>query len=194
MPSYRKVKAAFIHAFLGASNSSDSSAACAIPRQATLSRPEGLRHYLVATPAGPASGKRPLVMVIHGGGASARQVMGLAFPPSPLSVWLDIAEREQLVVIAPDAGKGGWHDCHASAARVACKDDVAFIDALIEHAIAAHDVDPTRVFVTGVSRGAMLTSRVAAEIAHKLAGVANVLAGLPMPGAAPYRRWRCRRC
>lgn len=62
-------------------------------------------------------------MVLHGGGASARQVMGLAYPPSPLSLFLEIAAREDIVVIAPDAGKGEWSDCFASGARAAAKTD-----------------------------------------------------------------------
>jgi polyhydroxybutyrate depolymerase len=76
-----------------------------VPVPATLDRPEGLRHYLIATPPARQPGKRALVVVLHGGGASARQVMGLAYPSSPLSVFLKIAAREEIVVIAPDAGR-----------------------------------------------------------------------------------------
>jgi polyhydroxybutyrate depolymerase len=148
----------------------------------TLDRPEGQRRYLVAAPPGETPGKRPLVVVLHGAGASADQVLGLAFPPSPLSLWLEIAAREQLVVIAPDAGKGGWSDCFASDARVARKDDVGFIGALIEHAIANHDVDPDRVYLIGVSRGGWMAYAVATEIPHKLAAFSVVLAGMPPPG------------
>ncbi len=54
-------------------------------------RPEGERRCLVALPTGAAEGKRPLVVLLHGAGASARQVLGVAFPPSPRSVWLEIA-------------------------------------------------------------------------------------------------------
>src|SRR4051794_13605920 len=91
--------------FLGAK---DSAGPCLQAVPMTLARPEGARHYLIASPSEPASNKRALVVVLHGAGASAKQVMGMAFPPSPLSLWLEIAEREQFVVAAPDAGKGGW--------------------------------------------------------------------------------------
>lgn len=155
-----------------------------VPLAATLERPEGLRHYLIATPPAGRSGKPALVVVLHGNGASARQVMGLAYPPSPLSVFLEIAAREDIVVIAPDAGKGGWSDCFVSDARAAAKDDVAFIGALVERAVAVHGADPERVYVIGVSRGGWMTYRLLAEIPHILSAFATVLAGMPPPGHA----------
>jgi polyhydroxybutyrate depolymerase len=153
-----------------------------VPEPATLTRPEGPRRYLVAAPSCATPGGRALIVVLHGAGASAEQVLGLAYPPSPLSVWLDIAARELLVVMAPDAGKGGWSDCFASEARVARKDDVAFIDALIDHAIARHGVDPARVYLIGVSRGGWLAYAAATRLAHRLAAFSVVLAGMPLPG------------
>jgi polyhydroxybutyrate depolymerase len=170
--------------FLG---SSDNAAPRAAVIPGSLARPEGARHYLLAVPGRVPTGKRPLVIVLHGAGASAKQVLGMAFPPSPLSVWLEIAERDDLLVMAADAGKGGWSDCFASDARVAKKDDVAFICALIGHAVDQHGADPERVYVIGVSRGGLLTYRIAAEIPHKLAAFSSILACMPPSGryAAP---------
>lgn len=169
-----------LHQFLR--GTSDSAGPSLVPATATLDRPEGARRYLVAAPPVVTAGKRGLVIVVHGAGASAEQVLGQAFPPSPLSLWLEIAEREQLVVIAPDAGKGGWSDCFASEARITRKDDVAFIGALIDHAIANHDVDPARVYLIGVSRGGWMAYAVATALPHKLAAFSVVLAGMAPPG------------
>ena len=175
MRFHARMKAAF-------AGTSASAGPALVPVAATLARPEGVRHYLIAVPPAAPSGRRPLVIVLHGGGASARQVLGLAFPPSPLSVFLEIGAREDAVVIAPDAGRSGWSDCFAPAARVAAKDDVAFVAALIDHAVAAHDVDPRRVYVAGVSRGGWMTYRLMAAMPHRLAACASVLAGMPPPG------------
>ena len=164
--------------------SSVDTSACAQATQETLLRPDGLRRYLLARSSRRSSGRRPLVIVVHGAGASAEQVMGKAFPPSPLSVWLEIAEREDVVVIAPDAGAGGWSDCFASAQKVAKKDDVAFIAALIDKAVVEYDVDAGRVYLIGVSRGGLLTYRAAVEIPHKLAAFSTVLACMPPQHAA----------
>ncbi|UGQ46355.1 alpha/beta hydrolase family esterase [Massilia endophytica] len=86
------------------------------------------------------------------------------------------------MVIAPDAGKGGWSDCFASEARVAKKDDVGFIGALVDHAVANHDVDPDRVYLMGVSRGGWMAYAVATALPRKLAAFSVVLAGMPPPG------------
>jgi polyhydroxybutyrate depolymerase len=170
---------AFQSFFLG---HSASAGPALVPEPAVLERPEGPRRYLIAKGEGARPGQRPLVLVLHGGGASAAQVMGLAFPPSPLSVFLEIAARDDLVVIAPDAGKGPWSDCFASAKQLARKDDVGFIGALIDHAVAVHDADPARVYLIGVSRGGWMAYRVAAELPHKLAAFSAVLAAMPPPG------------
>ena len=169
-------------AFLGTVTST---AACAHTSVETLARPEGVRRYLLAQPGRRLPGKRPLVIVLHGAGASAEQVMGQAFPPSPLSVWLEIAEREGLLVIAPDAGAGGWNDCFASKEKVAKKDDVALLSALIDKAVAEYDADADRVYLIGVSRGGHLTYRAVVEIPHKLAAFSTIVSGMPPPHAAP---------
>lgn len=152
-------------------------------------RPEGLRHYLKAVPSGRIAEKRPLVIVLHGSGASAEQVLGLTFPFSPLSVWLEIAEREQVVVIAPDGtkrrGQRAWNDGFADIASNPQCDDVAFVDAIIDRAIADDGVDPQRVYVIGVSKGGMMAYRLAAELPHRLAAFSAVLAAMPQRAAYP---------
>jgi polyhydroxybutyrate depolymerase len=150
---------------------------------------DGPRHYLKAVPTQSSESKRPLVIVLHGAGASAAQVLGMAFPPSPLSVWLEIAERENLVVIAPNGycqrGKQAWNDGFADIASNPTVDDVGFIDAIIDRAIAEDAVDLERVYVIGVSKGGMLAYRIAAELAPRLAAFSAVLAGMPERPAYP---------
>ncbi|KQZ45054.1 PHB depolymerase family esterase [Duganella sp. Root1480D1] len=148
-----------------------------------MMRPEGPRHYLKAVPSRKTGAKRPLVVVLHGSGASAEQVLGRAFPFSPLSVWLEIAEREQVVVVAPDGikrrGQRAWNDGFADVTSNPQCDDVAFIGAVIDHAIAEDDADPERVYVIGVSKGGMMAYRIAVELAPRLAAFATVLAAMP---------------
>lgn len=155
---------------------------------ASLQRPDGLRHYLKAAPPA-AGGKRPLVIVLHGSGASAAQVLGMGFPPSPLSVWREIAAREQVIVIAPEGcrqrGRRAWNDGYAGIASNPRVDDVGFIDAIIARAIAEDGADPERVYVMGVSKGGMLAYRIAAELGHRLAGFCAVLASMPVQADYP---------
>jgi polyhydroxybutyrate depolymerase len=154
-----------------------------------MARADGPRHYLKAVPTRPSGSRRPLVIVLHGGGASAAQVLGMAFPPSPLSVWLEIAERENLVVIAPNGycqrGKQAWNDGFLDIPSNPTVDDVGFIDAIIDRAVTEDAVDLQRVYVIGVSKGGMLAYRIAAELAPRLAAFSAVLAGMPVRAAYP---------
>lgn len=155
-----------------------------------MRRPEGLRHYLKALPSRAAgSDKRPLVVVLHGSGASAAQVLGQAFPPSPLSVWLEIAERENLIVVAPDGvkqrGKRAWNDGFSAIRSNPDVDDVGFIAEVIDQAIAYDNADPQRVYVIGVSKGGMMAYRLAVELAPRLAAFCAVLAGMPVERGYP---------
>ncbi len=148
-----------------------------------LVRPDGVRHYLMAAPEHGAPGKHALVILLHGHQGTAAQVLGQKHIAAPLSVWLQIAEREKLVLIAPDGSKGsdgksGWNDCRADAPNKAAGDDVGFIGAIIDKAVAEQDVDPARVYVMGMSNGGMMTFRLASEIGARLAGIATVGASM----------------
>ncbi|PRC94820.1 hypothetical protein [Solimicrobium silvestre] len=114
-----------------------------------INRPEGKRHYLKALPSRASSNKRPLVILLHGAGASAAQILGLKFPPSPLSMWLEIAEREQLVIVAPDGRKNNklicWNDSCSEIAGNPKTDDTGFINAIIDKVI----VEDTRMIWGG---------------------------------------------
>jgi polyhydroxybutyrate depolymerase len=148
-----------------------------------MMRPEGPRHYLKAMPTRRTAARRPLVIVLHDSGASAEQVLGLAFPYSPLSVWREIAEREQLLVVAPDGvkrrGQRAWNDGYADVANNPQCDDVGFIASVIDRAIAEDGADPERVYLIGVSKGGMMAYRIAAELPHRLAAFSAVLAAMP---------------
>jgi polyhydroxybutyrate depolymerase len=150
----------------------------------TLLRPEGVRHFLKAVPSRAAAGKQPLVILLHGAGSSAAQLLGQSFPPSPLSLWLEIAEREQLVVIAPDGskrrGERAWNDSYAGVTANPTSDDSALIGALIDRAIAEDNADPARVYLMGVSKGGMMAYRAATEIAPRLAAFSVALAAMPV--------------
>src|SRR5678816_685089 len=71
-----------------------------------LPRPEAARHVLLATPAKPPAGARPLVILLHGHGGTAAQLLGRERSAAPLSLWLRIADREGWLVAAPDGLKG----------------------------------------------------------------------------------------
>ena len=145
----------------------------------TVARPEGPRQYQLVLPDGTHTGKHPLIVLLHGHGGSAAQLLGKARGAAPLSVWLEIADREGLLLAVPDGAKGsdnqqGWNDCRADATTNPHTDDVAFIAAIIDQAIAQHEAVPERIFVMGMSNGGMMTFRLAGELGQKLAGFSAV--------------------
>jgi polyhydroxybutyrate depolymerase len=64
-------------------------------------------------------------------------------------------------------------------------DDVAFLRALVVRLESDHSVDPKRVFVTGLSNGAMMAHRVGCEMSDVVAAIAPVAGGMNTDSCAP---------
>jgi len=152
----------------------------------TLLRPEGRRHYLVVEPDRLARSGRPTVILLHGHGASAAMMVGLeSFGFYKAQDWIRLAERERVMLIAPDGSKGSdgkqaWNDCRADAASNATSDDVGFIAALIDTAVNELGADPERIYVYGSSNGGGMVYRLGIELAPKLAAIGVQSALMPM--------------
>jgi polyhydroxybutyrate depolymerase len=66
-------------------------------------------------------------------------------------------------------------------------DDVAFVAALIDSVSARYPVDPARIYVTGMSNGAMMSHRLGSALSHRVAAIAPVVGAVfgdePRPAA-----------
>jgi polyhydroxybutyrate depolymerase len=148
------------------------------PGTARAKTPSG-RTYLVHAPsaANPAHVPRPLLILLHG-----RYGNGVVTEEhSRLSA---LADREGFVVVYPDGIDRSWHDRREQGpAAEAHVDDVAFISSLIDTMVREESVDPKRVYVAGISNGAMMTFRLACELSEKIAAVGAVIGALPENGA-----------
>lgn len=153
------------------------------PLSLTLARPEGPRQVLLYTPSQATAGPRPLVILLHGAGGSAQQILGLAQTPAPLSEWLAVAQREGLLVAAAQGWPGtdrrsGWNDCRRDNPSASSVDDMGFLSALIDEAVARHGADPARIYLMGTDNGGMMALRFAMEAGDRLAAVAVVGASM----------------
>jgi polyhydroxybutyrate depolymerase len=86
------------------------------------------------------------------------------------------ADRLGWVVAYPDGVLDGW-DAFGDTpywGRHPGVDDVAFVGALIDRLSASDRLDPDRVYVTGFSRGAMMTYRLGCELSGRVAAIAPV--------------------
>lgn len=166
-------------------------AAQAATRQDASIEAAGLqRQYVLVTPDRLPPGPRPLVIVLHGHLGTAANAVGGGVQPSPLSAWVDIADREGLLVAALQGLKGrdkhtGWHDCRGDAIENPQVDDVAFVRAVVAGLVQSGRVDPRRVYVMGMSNGAMMALRLALELKPAPAAVAAASGTMAVHSTCP---------
>ena len=130
------------------------------------------RWYLLSNPAPAATTKpRPLIVDFHGlsEGAQAHVLM------SKLG---DLGQKEGFVVITPNGTQTPvqWD----VTAPPATNKDVAFIKAFLAKVEAQQCIDTARVYATGLSDGAFMTSYVGCNMADTFAAIAPV-AGVQHP-------------
>ena len=142
--------------------------------------PGALREVRVHVPAGLASDPlRPLVIAFHGGGSHARAM-------ADRTGLRATADAHGFVLAFPE-GSGRlarvrtWNagECCGYAVEQGV-DDVGFVVAAIDALVARHAVDPHRVYLTGMSNGAMLAYRVALERPERVAAIAPVAGAMAL--------------
>lgn len=147
----------------------------------------GIRRAVACLPAAaaPAAGW-PVVLAFHGGRTHPEMMRRFSGLDS-------LAAAARAVVVYP-AGSGSreglltWNggnccgEAHADGI-----DDVAFVRALLDDLRKRLPVDGRRVHATGMSNGAMMAYRVAAELADRIASIAPVAGPLALPAVAPTR-------
>ncbi len=113
----------------------------------------------------------PVVISLHGTLGSAEQMMNFAdFRP--------LADAEKFIIVCPEGITQTWNDGRATKANKAGVDDVKFLDELITHLLANYPIDFKRVYITGMSNGGFMASRLACEIPDRITAIAAVAATL----------------
>lgn len=139
----------------------------------------------VPTAAPPPAGW-PLVLALHGGRSHPDMMRRFS--------GLDSLATAGLALVCYPAGTGSrdsmltWNGGNCCGeARDGHADDVGFVRALVDELARRFPVDPRRVAATGMSNGAMLAYRLAAEAADLVAAVAPVAGPLALEGIRPAR-------
>jgi polyhydroxybutyrate depolymerase len=130
-----------------------------------------MRSYIVHAPANRKSNAPlPLVIVLHGavqGNVNAESMSGMSA----------LADRENFLAVYPE-GTGKlptWNAGNCCGYALGNNvDDVAFLRALLSKLERNYRIDAKRIFVTGISNGAMMSYRAACEMADVVAAVAPV--------------------
>jgi polyhydroxybutyrate depolymerase len=120
-----------------------------------------------------------LVFVLHGGGGTGEGMERSL----TLGGFNTIADQQNCIVVYPDGVEKNWNDGRKNVTDPAHHqniDDVGFFTILIENLSQEFNIDPHRIFVTGISNGAMMSYRLACEIPEKIAAIAPVAGALPI--------------
>lgn len=118
----------------------------------------------------------PLVIALHGSSGSGKYMR-------EFTGFNSAADKENFFVVYPDGVGGNWNDGREDMTSRAYReniDDVSFISELIDALAGDYSVDKNRVYLTGISNGAMMSFRLACEISGKVAAVATVAGSMPV--------------
>jgi polyhydroxybutyrate depolymerase len=155
----------------------------AASEQRTVTEGGRARTYLVHRPA-KLDASRPvaLVVMLHGGFGTGQQAEAAYH-------WDEQADREGFVVVYPDGFRRSWNGggmCCGPALKNDV-DDVAFLDRMIAAVVAAEHIDPRRIYLTGMSNGAVMSYRYACEGRVKVAAIGPVSGTLTSACARPQK-------
>jgi polyhydroxybutyrate depolymerase len=134
------------------------------------------RNYLLTTPA-PHQLPDPVVVDFHGYGEGAAT-------ESLTTQFGALGQRDGFIVVFPN-GTGtpiAW-DTSTKPNNL----DVRFVAQLLDHLEATQCVDEARIYATGLSQGAFMTSTMACVMSQRFAAVAPV-AGVELPTPCPTTR------
>ena len=146
------------------------------------------RNYVVHVPP-QAAARRPLPVMLsfHGGGSNAEVMRSYTR--------MDIAaDRDGYIAVYPNGSSGfqgrflTWNagNCCGPAAALQI-DDVGFALAVLDDLAARIPIDTSRIYATGLSNGAMMAYRLAAEASHRIAAVAGVAGAMSLARFAPSK-------
>ncbi len=138
------------------------------------------RQYVVYAPANPEDARpRPLVMMLHGMGGTAANIMAE-------TGWSAKAATENFIIVYPEATRPspgdpphfrknpqGWNDgsgrFDASATNV---NDIAYIEALINDVSSKHAIDSRQIYVAGFSNGGSMAFRIGEALSQRVVAIA----------------------
>lgn len=124
----------------------------------------------------------PLLIVLHGGGGTGKGMVRLTS-----GEFNKLSDAEGFIVVYPDGIDKHWNDARSGdesrdSAHEEKVDDIGFIASLIDTLVVSRHADPQRVYVTGISNGAIMSYRLACEISNKITAIAAVDGGIPVNG------------
>lgn len=117
----------------------------------------------------------PLLLVFHGHWGTGESMRKLT-----LNGFDQLSDIDCFIAVYPDGIKKSWNDGGGvSPASKKNIDDVGFIKALIENLARHFNIDPNRVYATGISNGAYFSYRLGCELSDIIVAIAPVAGTMP---------------
>jgi polyhydroxybutyrate depolymerase len=140
------------------------------PAMKTYEIPHGgrTRIFHLFVPPGK-QGALPIIFSFHGGGGEGLNM-------DEIIRLTPVAAREGFLVVYPEGIDKGWNDGRPE--KNPEIDDVGFFDAMLAEIPKHHPLDSSRIFVTGMSNGGLMSFRLACERSSVIAGFAPVITTL----------------
>jgi polyhydroxybutyrate depolymerase len=132
------------------------------------------REYHLFVPTNPPDGPMSLVVVLIGGDAGSWM-----FPQQ--SRFEELAEKEGIVLAFPvgkriPPNEGAWQLNTDAQSR----QDIDYIEAVIDEISAKHPIDPARVYAIGYSLGSMFSYELACHMSSRFAAIASFAGTMPV--------------
>ncbi len=127
------------------------------------------KNYKNSTPA-------PLVIALHGGGGTGSNFEEVV----SAGTLTTSAESKGVVLVMPEGIEKRWNSGRPEifdGERM--YDDVGFISKIIDEMVEKYNIDPKRVYATGISNGGFMAIRLAFELSQKITAIAPVTAQIP---------------
>jgi polyhydroxybutyrate depolymerase len=126
------------------------------------------RSFLLYRPKGfNNAGALPLLFVNHGGQSTAQGMMQVAD-------FRALADKDKFIIIYPQGFQNTWNDGRPTTANQLGVDDVNFFRQMCTYAVTNLSVDRSRIYVTGLSNGGFMASRLGCELSDRIAAIAVV--------------------
>jgi polyhydroxybutyrate depolymerase len=136
---------------------------------------DGLDRSYLVQPVRNATGRVPVVVLLHGGTQTAEDIWRETSLPT-------LGAREGFIVVAPQAAGKQWNDARGatlSGKPPSTADDVRFLKAVIAQVVAQDRGDASAVFMVGASNGGFMTMRFACDAGDTLRAAASAISTLP---------------
>jgi polyhydroxybutyrate depolymerase len=116
----------------------------------------------------------PLIIVLHGRGTNGEAMILVT-----RQGFDKLADKDKFITVYPNGIELNWNDGRMDEeandrAHKENIDDVGFISALIDFMIKDYNINSKRVYITGMSNGALMAYRLACELSNKITAIAPV--------------------